>query len=473
MEAAASKVDDGWEVLILEKGLQCPVCIEFFCDPLTLSCGHTFCRLCLLQSTRLAPDGRSCPSCRSPINIQDPARHDSNAELESKLQTVVPQAELETRAKADAKQLQEFLAERASQLPVFSMQGVASRPGQAVRLHFFEPRYKVLIRNCWEGNRRFLCTQRQPAEGSQGLVVQVESAEFMSDGRANIQGTGVEVVTLKRVWVEEGTAGLFYAEIDSIASNARPERHLRTIQRPLARVNLEMRASRIRNLLEQAIQEGAPEYNSGNVRRCTLIYVAAAQAALRVLERDMIGEEQNQEVAARLRQCCREADSRLHHGDANGAAWALRHCFDAVLEDPRLRRSASPGTEQDLELPVFYSAGFGAHSEGQFFRIRFFEPRYRTLAREVERSDRKIFLCAAVAPEQGSEASMVRLNHCSWDSQGNANVECEVVASATSLSAVRQDGAQGGLFYAHCRVPATIIDVEEDAGQKPCCCALQ
>eukprot|EP01051_Picozoa_sp_SAG22_P004493 SAG22_NODE_243_length_14055_cov_3.073015_1_plen_167_part_00 len=40
---------------------QCPICLTFLCDPLTLQCSHSFCRVCVMQSTRLSPDGRSCP----------------------------------------------------------------------------------------------------------------------------------------------------------------------------------------------------------------------------------------------------------------------------------------------------------------------------------------------------------------------------------------------------------------------------
>ena len=41
-----------------DRALECPVCVSFLVEPLTLDCGHSFCRACLLQSTRLAPDGR-------------------------------------------------------------------------------------------------------------------------------------------------------------------------------------------------------------------------------------------------------------------------------------------------------------------------------------------------------------------------------------------------------------------------------
>ena len=32
-------------------------------------------------------------------------------------------------------------------------------PGAPISLHFFEPRYKILIRRAWEGNRVFVWAQ--------------------------------------------------------------------------------------------------------------------------------------------------------------------------------------------------------------------------------------------------------------------------------------------------------------------------
>ncbi|XP_078271766.1 E3 ubiquitin-protein ligase TRIM17-like [Rhinoraja longicauda] len=44
----------------------CPVCLDFFTDPVTLECGHNFCRSCITQSWDR--EGRnSCPVCREDI----------------------------------------------------------------------------------------------------------------------------------------------------------------------------------------------------------------------------------------------------------------------------------------------------------------------------------------------------------------------------------------------------------------------
>jgi len=51
--------------------LDCGICLESFGDgekdPITIPCGHTFCRDCLSRVFTTQPDGPICPSCRKPI----------------------------------------------------------------------------------------------------------------------------------------------------------------------------------------------------------------------------------------------------------------------------------------------------------------------------------------------------------------------------------------------------------------------
>lgn len=50
--------------------LTCPICLEYFRDPVTIAeCGHNFCRACLAQSWGKEEEGDdallvSCPQCR-------------------------------------------------------------------------------------------------------------------------------------------------------------------------------------------------------------------------------------------------------------------------------------------------------------------------------------------------------------------------------------------------------------------------
>ena len=42
--------------------MKCPVCLDVLIDPCTLSCGHTFCQLCL---ARMWKDNKeNCPVCK-------------------------------------------------------------------------------------------------------------------------------------------------------------------------------------------------------------------------------------------------------------------------------------------------------------------------------------------------------------------------------------------------------------------------
>ncbi|XP_078251568.1 zinc-binding protein A33-like [Rhinoraja longicauda] len=44
----------------------CPICLDFFTDPVTLECGHNYCRSCITQSW--GREGRNpCPECREEI----------------------------------------------------------------------------------------------------------------------------------------------------------------------------------------------------------------------------------------------------------------------------------------------------------------------------------------------------------------------------------------------------------------------
>jgi E3 ubiquitin-protein ligase RAD18 len=47
----------------VDSALRCQVCKDFYATPMTTSCSHTFCSLCIRRS--LNNDGK-CPACRTP-----------------------------------------------------------------------------------------------------------------------------------------------------------------------------------------------------------------------------------------------------------------------------------------------------------------------------------------------------------------------------------------------------------------------
>lgn len=53
--------------LLTEEQLLCCICLEVFTDPVTLPCGHNFCRACILRH-RDSSSRCSCPACKEPFH---------------------------------------------------------------------------------------------------------------------------------------------------------------------------------------------------------------------------------------------------------------------------------------------------------------------------------------------------------------------------------------------------------------------
>ncbi|CAM5158436.1 unnamed protein product [Eretmochelys imbricata] len=59
--AAASPMES------LQEEATCPVCLEYFTDPVTLECGHNFCGACIAQCWEGPDTAASCPQCRETV----------------------------------------------------------------------------------------------------------------------------------------------------------------------------------------------------------------------------------------------------------------------------------------------------------------------------------------------------------------------------------------------------------------------
>jgi Lon protease-like protein len=74
-------------------------------------------------------------------------------------------------------------------LPLFPLP-VVLFPGISLPLHVFEPRYKRLLADCLQGDRRFGITplhrEELPAAGAVGCVAEVRVNQELPDGRSNI-----------------------------------------------------------------------------------------------------------------------------------------------------------------------------------------------------------------------------------------------------------------------------------------------
>jgi Lon protease-like protein len=85
------------------------------------------------------------------------------------------------------------------QLPLFPLH-VVLFPGRHLSLHIFEPRYRQMLRDCLDGDRRFgVIAIRAGREGGSdaelfeiGTITQIEAVEALPDGRSHIVTRGVQ-----------------------------------------------------------------------------------------------------------------------------------------------------------------------------------------------------------------------------------------------------------------------------------------
>ena len=52
---------------VIESTLECSLCLSMICEPISISCGHSFCRTCLVKSLRRHK--KKCPSCRAICHV--------------------------------------------------------------------------------------------------------------------------------------------------------------------------------------------------------------------------------------------------------------------------------------------------------------------------------------------------------------------------------------------------------------------
>uniref|UniRef100_A0A452IIQ3 RING-type domain-containing protein n=1 Tax=Gopherus agassizii TaxID=38772 RepID=A0A452IIQ3_9SAUR len=51
-------------VACLQKEVSCSICLDYFTDPVSIDCGHNFCRDCIRQCSKRSEAKLSCPQCR-------------------------------------------------------------------------------------------------------------------------------------------------------------------------------------------------------------------------------------------------------------------------------------------------------------------------------------------------------------------------------------------------------------------------
>ncbi|XP_032872967.1 nuclear factor 7, brain-like [Amblyraja radiata] len=75
------------QVASLTEETLCPICLDFFTDPVILECGHNFCRSCITQSWD-REERNSCPECREQFTDRTLKVNRALARLSEKARTL-------------------------------------------------------------------------------------------------------------------------------------------------------------------------------------------------------------------------------------------------------------------------------------------------------------------------------------------------------------------------------------------------
>jgi len=198
--------------------LDCPICLNLMCQPVTTPCGHSFCRTCLVSSLR--KNKKQCPSCRSVCHIQ--------AETHSESILLVNIARACFPAVYE-KRLAEVEAEKEGwelTLPIFFFNDTLF-PFSPLALHLFEPRYRVMINRIVNASRKFAYLPSfngyEARVGEIGVIAELQNVEFLPDGRAHLQASCRERYKILEHWVEDGTQGLHWCKVELLPDEAEGE----------------------------------------------------------------------------------------------------------------------------------------------------------------------------------------------------------------------------------------------------------
>jgi Lon protease-like protein len=188
--------------------LQCSLCLSLLCEPISIACGHTFCRVCLVESLRRHK--KSCPSCRAVCHVA--AETAAENIIIKNLAILFDSDTYQTR-------LEEVRLEKenwTALYPIFYYNSVMF-PGSSLSLHLFEPRYRQMIARIVNTTQAFAYVPNfssyNARHGEVALVAKLQDVNMLPDGRCFLEATLLSRHQIVDHFVEEGTQGLHYCRL--------------------------------------------------------------------------------------------------------------------------------------------------------------------------------------------------------------------------------------------------------------------
>eukprot|EP01113_Clastostelium_recurvatum_P025608 TRINITY_DN3082_c0_g1_i1.p1 TRINITY_DN3082_c0_g1~~TRINITY_DN3082_c0_g1_i1.p1 ORF type:complete len:579 (+),score=114.33 TRINITY_DN3082_c0_g1_i1:76-1737(+) len=184
----------------LTDDFDCVLCMKLLLEPVTTSCGHTFCRGCLV---RALDHSTHCPMCRTVLHYGGARDMPISITLKTIIEKNFPE---EYKARVDEADEDVLGGGSASSMPLFLLNTVVF-PGQQFNMHIFEPRYRLMLRRCLQGSRRFglmYADGHHPQGVTVGCTLEVKEVQTMPDGRSFIHTIGGKRFSVKEKWVLDG-----------------------------------------------------------------------------------------------------------------------------------------------------------------------------------------------------------------------------------------------------------------------------
>uniref|UniRef100_A0A1Y1M3X8 RING-type domain-containing protein n=1 Tax=Photinus pyralis TaxID=7054 RepID=A0A1Y1M3X8_PHOPY len=203
---------------------ECILCSQCLLDPVTTTCGHTFCRECL---TRVLDHGLACPLCMHPLKSSEQFRGE-NLILSQALRSLASD-EWQERLSINRQVLDKL--EKNNQIPIFIC--TSAFPKVACPLFVYEPRYRLLARRCLQSSTKRFGMAAKTNDGDKfawfGTMLEIRDCVYLSNGTSILTTIGLRRFRVVSRGEQDGydTAVVQYISDRIVSSEQLPElRHL-------------------------------------------------------------------------------------------------------------------------------------------------------------------------------------------------------------------------------------------------------
>ncbi|XP_033120926.1 LON peptidase N-terminal domain and RING finger protein 1-like [Anneissia japonica] len=206
--------------LLTRSDYECSLCFRLLHKPVTTPCGHAFCTGCL---NRCLDHNPRCPLCKHSLTEYLASKKFSVNVLIQKIIKQYFEKEFHEREEIHAEEMEELRGASKghgeSVIPLFIC--TIAFPTIPCPLHIFEPRYRLMIRQCIEsGSRQFgMCVPSEQNEFSDyGCMLKIEEVQTLPDGRSIITIVGGRRFKVLSRGMREGynTANVRFIEDDTV-----------------------------------------------------------------------------------------------------------------------------------------------------------------------------------------------------------------------------------------------------------------